>query len=108
MKMKMYILIKESISLGYAMVASAHASLSCYLKFQDTPEMQKWLSSSFRKVVCVVNDKEFEKVKSVADNVILTESTLNKQEVAIAFNPREEWPTYFKFLRLYNQNELPG
>jgi len=39
--MKMYILIKESVPLGFALVASAHASLAAYLKFKDSEEMKK-------------------------------------------------------------------
>jgi hypothetical protein len=35
------------------------------------------------------------------DHVILTESALGNQEVAIAFKPREEWPKAFKFFKLY-------
>ena len=31
--MKMYILIKDSVPIGYAIVAAAHASLAAYLKF---------------------------------------------------------------------------
>jgi len=59
-----------------------------------------WLSS-FRKVVCKVNEKEFENAKSVKKKVVITESALGDAEVAIAFSPREEWPKMFKFFRLY-------
>ncbi|HTZ22065.1 MAG TPA: hypothetical protein VMC06_14360 [Opitutaceae bacterium] len=99
--MKMYILIKESVPTGFAVLASAHASLACYLKFKDTPEMSLWLSGPFYKAVCRVNDQEFEQAKGVTDHVLLTESALAGQEVAIAFRPREEWPKAFKFYRLY-------
>ena len=99
--MKMYILIKESVPLGVAMVAAAHASLAAYLAFKDAPEVQQWLAGPFFKAVCKVSPQEFEQAKSVADNVILTESALDGQEVAIAFKPREEWPKSFKFFRLF-------
>lgn len=99
--MKMYILIKESAPLGFAMVAAAHASLAAYLKFKDTPEVAQWLSGPFRKAVCKVTAEEFEQAKSVPDHVVLTESALENQEVAMAFKPREEWPKPFKFYRLY-------
>ena len=39
--------------------------------------------------------------KQVADHVVLTESALDNQEVAIVFKPRQEWPKMFKFLKLY-------
>jgi hypothetical protein len=33
--------------------------------------------------------------------VVLTESALGNEEVAIVFKPRKEWPKMFKFFRLY-------
>jgi peptidyl-tRNA hydrolase len=101
--MKMYILVRDDVPLGFAMVAVAHASLAGYLKFQDTPEIQDWISGPFFKAVCKVNAKEFENAKSVADHVILTESALDNREVAIAFKPRQEWPKMFKFFKLYKE-----
>ena len=99
--MKMYILIKDSVPTGFAVLAAAHASLAAYLKFKDTPEVAQWLSGPFFKAVCRVNEKEFERAKTVEDHVVLTESALDNQEVAIAFRPREDWPKSFKFFRLY-------
>ncbi|MFZ5636868.1 MAG: peptidyl-tRNA hydrolase [Pseudomonadota bacterium] len=99
--MKMYILVRDDIPLGFAMVAVAHASLAGYLAFRESPEVREWLSGPFFKAVCKVNAKEFENAKQVADHVLLTESALGHQEVAIAFKPREEWPKMFKYLRLY-------
>ncbi|AKJ27075.1 peptidyl-tRNA hydrolase [Caldimonas brevitalea] len=72
--MKMYILVRDDIPLGFAMVAVAHASLAGYLKFQDTPEVKEWLKGPFYKAVCKVNPKEFENAKLVSDHVILTET----------------------------------
>lgn len=97
----MYILIREAVPTGFAVLAAAHASLACYLKFQGAAEVTTWLSGPFYKAVCRVSDAEFERAKEVADHVVLTESALDGQEVAIAFKPREEWPKSFKFLRLY-------
>lgn len=99
--MKMYILIKEEVPAGFAVLAAAHASLACYLKFRESSEIATWLSGPFRKVICRVNDAEFEAAKSFDDSVVLTESALNGSEVAIAFRPREDWPKAFKFYRLY-------
>ena len=99
--MKMYILIREDIPLGFGMVAAAHASLAAYLKFKDSPEVAEWLSGPFRKAVCKVSDAEFERAKAVEDHVLLTESALGGAEVALAFKPRAEFPKSFKFFRLY-------
>jgi peptidyl-tRNA hydrolase len=100
--MKMYILIRESVPVGKAVVASAHASLACYLKYQDHPNIAAWLAGpAFYKAVCKVTDAEFELAKQEPNHVVLTESTLDNQEVAIAFVPREEYPRRFQFFRLY-------
>ena len=99
--MKMYLLVRDDVPLGFAMVAVAHASLADYLKFKETPEVAEWLSGPFFKVVCKASAKEFENAKLVADHLVLTESALDGQEVAIVFKPRHEWPPMFRFLRLY-------
>ena len=99
--MKMYILIKDDIPEGFAILAAAHASLATYLKYKGDTDMQTWISSTFYKVVCKVNDKEFQKAKEFENHVVLTESALDHKEVAIAFKPREEWPKPFKFYKLY-------
>jgi len=99
--MKMYILIKGSAPVGFAILAAAHASLAAYLKFKDSAEVAEWLSGPFYKVICKVSDEEFEKAKAVEDCVVLTESALDGREVAIAFKPRQAWPKMFKYLKLY-------
>ena len=99
--MKMYVLIKDDVPPGFAVLAAAHASLAAYLKFKDTPDVLEWLSGPFYKTVCTVNDKEFQRAKEYPDNVVITESALGDREVALAFKPREDWPKPFKFFKLY-------
>jgi hypothetical protein len=105
---KMYILVRDDVPLGFAIVAVAHASLAGYLKFKDDPEVAEWLAGPFFKAVCKVGDKEFENAKSVENHVVLTESALDGREVAIVFKPRSEWPKMFKFLKLYRDAPLVG
>jgi hypothetical protein len=93
--------VKESVPVGLALVAAAHASLVAYLKFQQTPEVRQWLSGPFRKAVCKVSDEEFERARSCPDHVVVTESALGGAEVALAFRPREDWPTAFRSFRRY-------
>ena len=102
--MKMYILVKESIPNNLVPVITAHASLACFLKYEQDEEMQHWINSVFKKVVCKVTEVEFEKARQVEKNVLLTESLLNNQEVCLAFSPREEYPKFFKFFRLWSPN----
>ena len=99
----MYILIKESVPVGRAMVAAAHASLAGYLDFQDFRDMKEWIAGTFYKVICKVNDKEFARAKEFDNFLVVTESELDDEEVAIVFCPRrdDEWPKPFKFYALY-------
>lgn len=97
----MYILVKDSIPTGFAVLGAAHASLAAYLKFKDEPAVAEWLSGPFYKTICKVTDAEFERAKAVDDHVVLTESALDGAEVAIAFCPRAEWPKMFRFFKLY-------
>jgi hypothetical protein len=63
--------------------------------------MQQWINGIFKKVVCSVNEKEFKNAKNEPENVILTESSLDNQEVCIVFSPREEYSKMFKFLKMW-------
>lgn len=107
--MKMYILILDEsggsneplFGHGKAIVAAAHASLACYLKFADHPDVASWLSGPFYKAVCLVSPREFNLARDAGDYVSISESSLGGKEVALAFRPREEYPKAFKFFRLY-------
>ena len=101
---KMYFLVKDSIDNGHAITSVAHGSIMCYKKFIDDPDMIKWNIESFRKVVCKVNDKQFEKAKEYGNYVIVTESGLGGIEVAIVFCPgveTKEGINFFKSLPLW-------
>ena len=100
---KMYILVRDCIPLGHAINCNAHASLQCYLKFKDDPDMIDWLATSFAKVTCSVTDEEFKRAISCADrHIITTESDYKGGEmIAVSFCPRDEWPAMFKTFPLY-------
>ncbi|MCE7992342.1 MAG: hypothetical protein HEP71_10190 [Roseivirga sp.] len=100
--MKMYILIRDSVLPKFAPVIAAHASLACYKKFEQDEDMQHWINSVFKKVVCKVNDQEFENAKKEDKHLVLTESALDNQEVAIAFAPRAEYSKQFRFFRMWS------
>jgi peptidyl-tRNA hydrolase len=99
--MKMYILIKRDVPDKFVPVIAAHASLACYKKFENDPLMTEWIKGIFTKVVCVVNEKEFDNAKSEEKNVVLTESMLDNKEVALAFCPREVYSKQFKFFKIW-------
>jgi len=100
-KLRMYILVRESVPTGFAILAAAHASLAAYLKFNDHPEVAEWLAGPFYKTVCRVTDEEFARAKETPDHVVITESALDGQEVSLAFRPRVDYPKAFRFLKLF-------
>ncbi|QJW97409.1 hypothetical protein [Frigoriglobus tundricola] len=100
-KLRMYILIRESVPIGFAVLAAAHASLAAHLAFADTPEVAEWLTGPFYKAVCRVTDEEFARAKETADHVVVTEAALGGQEVAIAFRPRTDYPKLFRYFKLF-------
>ena len=98
--MKMYVLVRDDAPPGFDWVAVAHGPLSCYLQYQDDPDMQTWVKTSFRKAVCRVTPEEYERAKQAGKYVVITESSLGGQELALVFAPRSEWPKMFRFLKL--------
>lgn len=105
----MYILVKKTITPGIGVVGVAHASLACYLKYTAHPLMQEWLSKSFRKVICAVDDKQFEEAKKTEDYSLITESSLDNMETVLAFRPRPRntYPRGFYFFGLYLKIKEP-
>jgi len=99
--MKMYIIVKNDIPDKLVPVITAHASLACYKKFEHNENMIQWMNGIFKKVICVVNETEFNTLKNETNFVLLTESSLANKEVALAFCPREEYPKKFKFLKMW-------
>jgi hypothetical protein len=105
-RLKMYILVRESVPLGVAIVNVAHASLACYRHFSYDELMQQWIAGPFYKVICQVSDKDFDACKKIEKHVIITENKYGDQEICIAFCPRWEWPRKFKYFRMYGGKKI--
>lgn len=99
--MKMYILIKDDVKSYMAPVVSAHASLSCYLTYSNDPDMIEWANTSFKKVICKLNNKEFESAKDIDKSIIITESAVENKEMAIVLCPRKKYPKKVNYYKLY-------
>ena len=106
----MYICVKQSIP-SHKVLGVAHGVLMAHLKFNHFTADERgklyceWLKNSFRKVVCEVTDEEFKQLKETDDfkmgwAVVVTESGLENQEIAIVFCPKFEWEKQFKFFPL--------
>lgn len=100
--MKMYIAVRDNLTIGFALTAVAHAVAAAMDRWRGKDEdFDKWMETSFRKVIVKVGKREFAGLKKVSDKIVMTESALHGDETAIVFKPREEYPKKFKFLRLY-------
>ena len=99
--MKMYILVRETLSLGSAMNAVGNASLACFLKYASHRDMQNWLANSLKKVTCKGTDEELAEAMQTDNHVVITESVIGHETIAVAFCPRKEWPESFGELKLY-------
>lgn len=97
----MYIIVKDNVPDKLVPVITAHASLACYKKFETNDNMIRWINGIFKKVVCVTQENEFEKLKDEDDFILLTESALDGREVCLAFCPRIEYSKKFKFLKMW-------
>ena len=100
-RLKMYVLVKDTVPLGHAINSVGHATVACYIKFQDSPVVIDWLEHSFRKVTCKVTQAQFDEAKLVADHVVITESALGGEETVVVFKPRDVWPEQFRYYPLY-------
>lgn len=107
-KLRMYILIKDTVPVDFSPLVMHGLLLAGYLHFQDDPDTMVWASSVFHKVVCSVNEKEFQNAKLLDGRIVTTASELNGDEVAIVFKPRLEWPKPFKFYKLWKSQNVVG
>ena len=105
--MKMYILMLDTVPDAFAPVMSAHSSLMCYDRFRADKDMIIWFHNSFKKVVCRVSQKEFDRALEVGNKYVLTtESNLDGMVCSATFCPRlkEDWPEDFRYFRLWSPN----
>ena len=82
----------------------AHAASAAGRMWGGQPDYEDWANNSFRKVLCLVSDSEFEKAKTYFEEdqfQVMTESAIPGEELSIVFKPRSEWPKFFKFLKLW-------
>lgn len=105
--MKMYIFIKDNVPNDFVPVVAAHASLACYLTFENDPLMKEWQKTSFKKVICTVDENNFQHLKGIDKSNVTTESSLGGNEVAISFCPRtDEVGDTFKYYKLWKYKML--
>lgn len=106
-RIKQYLVLRHGISPSIATIGVAHGVLGSYLKWQNEPIVQDWVSGKygpFYKVICQAQDQQqWEAIKKWPDSVIITESKLDNMEVCVAFKPFK-WSksSIFNELKLYS------
>jgi len=119
MPSKMYILVREKMIeefFGLAIVSVAHAGAAAILEWQhkaceldsgpDYITIEEWQRTSFRKVVCQVTEEQFRQAMKEfgpcgRSYLLMTESAIANGNMCLVFRPREEWPEFFKHLKLW-------
>ena len=101
--MKMYIAVLDEFPDYMTPTLVAHSVLSAHLKFESFPEYIDWLTTSFKKCVVRVNQKEFDKIEKLPNVHIGHEiHTLDGKASCIVVCPsNEELPNVLKFAKLW-------
>ena len=103
-KLHMLIVLKNGVEPQYAPVSSAHAALSAFLKWGNDPLTKKWVNGIFNKHIKGATPEEFEKAKNekYGDKIVITESNLDGEEVAIVYRIVEKYPAFLDTLSKWN------
>ena len=102
--MKLYIAVLDQFPDYMTPTLVAHAVLGAHLEFANNPQYLDWLNNSFKKCVVRVNEKEFEKIKSLPNVYLAHEKhTLGGQKTCaiVCPMPNSELPNVLKFSKLW-------
>lgn len=104
MPLKMYILVKETVQVGFAMNSIGHGVLMAEDKWKEDPDYQEWRKNSFKKVTCKVDLGTFNGIKNkyLKDDyvAVVTESALQGEETVLVIKPHPN-AKLLKYLPLY-------
>lgn len=104
--MKMYIAVLDWFPVYMTPTLVAHSVLGAHLKFQDNSDYQRWLNTSFKKCVVMVNEKEWNHIKQLPDVYFGHEKhTLQGMDSCAVICPRDENPNVLRFARLWKPFE---
>lgn len=114
-KLRMYLLVKDSVPDDYAPLMVAHAAVNCFYTFADFTDgycddaglVLDWIQQHhMAKVVCRVSEQEFQQAIKEADDYIIQSETngLDPEHLTdcvVAFAPRYGYPKCFQFFKLW-------
>lgn len=116
--MKLYIAVLDEFPDYMVPTLVAHSVLAAHLQFTTTfngefayPNYMDWLKNSFKKCVVRVNQREFDKIKSLYNDVHIgyEKNTLDGQDSCIVVCPYrddEPLPNVLKFAKLWKPKEV--
>lgn len=106
---KLYICVHEDFPDYMTPTLVAHTMLGAHLVLQDIYSYDVWLKQSFKKVVCRVNQKEFDKICALPVVYIGYEKhTMDGKPSCVIPAPyldRNEMPSVLKFAKLWKPRE---
>ncbi len=102
----MYIAVLDEFPDYMTPTLVAHSVLGAHLAFKDMVDYNGWLSSSFKKCVVRVNQKEFDKISSLPNVYLGHENkTCDGKKTCAVVMPRFETPRVLQFAKLYKPKE---
>jgi hypothetical protein len=102
--MKMYIAVLDQVPDGMVPTLVAHSVLGAHLAMCEWSEYDEWLSTSFRKVVLRVNQKEFDKIAALEHTYLGHENTTleGRKSCAIPIPcENEDRPNVLKYAKMW-------
>jgi hypothetical protein len=119
-KLRMYILVKDSVPDDYVPLMVAHAAINCIFKYGSLPVdevypnipvkeplfLYWYLHNNMAKVICRVSEREFQQACEEADDYIIQSETNGLDpghltNCVVAFVPRSDYPDCFKHYELW-------
>lgn len=109
---KVYIAVLEEVDDFMVPTLVAHSMLGAHLEFSGDSVYDSWLENSFRKVVLRVNEKEFEKIKTLPNFKVYLghENTqLEARKSCAVVSPvfSNEVPNVLKYAKLWKPQSIP-
>ena len=112
MSTKLYIVVRNDIDVGHAILGACHGVAAFFLRFSEYPDVREWVALSFRKVLVHATKEEFDRVKEHLESlngrihhVVMTECALDGQETAIVAGPESRWGDELRKLPLWPPQE---
>lgn len=100
--MKLYICVLDTVPDFIVPTLVAHSVLGAHLEFQGESNYEYWLKNSFKKCVCRVNQKEFDKIANIPWTYLGHENkTLDGIKCCAIPIPTIDLPNVLKFAKLW-------